>query len=907
MHNALSNIRLKYQLILLLALPTLVILSFSFKHVVDNWSHLQEVHRIQAIESLNSHLKQLINSLQRERGLSAGYIGSNGANFANSLLLQRTATDKQLASMSTLISWSESENSLREYGLKLDDLQQELKSINTLRNEVDSLIFTTDFFKRYTHLIEFIITHIRFSSTSSSDITLGQKRQELMDLIWLQEYAGIERGMLSLAFSSGNLSSPILQWVVTSGKMQSKLLGDIESIGIEHKNNQPITQLLNDPSFSTINTIRQNILQKSQKDELLNRIQVFIGYGGMIQDFKNYLIRGDSKYKDLFQLLFRQCKQIIERYRNIPGLSEDEQRALNTIESTFQTYSDKLDIIEKNILNPDPQSKLSHRQLDRVVQVNDKPALAAIGVLQQGFGDVEPQQWFEQASKRINLLINHQNELYNELQAYLSRIETDSRMGVVYTILVLLLLIIATALIGYIILYRLTSGIHSIAMLLQKVHETGDLSTSVNISGRDELGLMATSLNQLLMERKWINHELELHRNRLEEMVEEKTCELNQQQAINRSIIETSLDGIITVNQHGRVVDFNPAAEQIFQYCRQQTIGRPIAELIIPEQLQDAHHEGFSNALRMPHKQLGKRYEVDAKRADGTTIPIEIAMGRTIIGDETLFTAYLRDISERLQDQRELEEARDRADFANQAKSEFLANMSHELRTPMHAILSFSEMGNSRIDKVSREKLGKYFKQINSSGKRLLVLLNDLLDLAKLESGKMQYTFAKTELYPLFQELIGELHSLLEVQSIELIFHAPGFEATIEIDPGRITQVMKNLLSNAIKFTPSGGEIHIMLTEDLLPADDPANEAVPAIKITVCDQGIGIPEDELDSVFDKFIQSSSSNTGAGGTGLGLPISKEIIAAHHGTIWAENNNGEAGCCFHFLLPRSHHSG
>ena len=902
MHNVFSNIRLKYQLILLLTLPTLVILIYSSKHVADNWSHLQEVRHTQTIETRSAAFRKLITKLQLERGMSAGYVGSQGKLFKEELKQHRLDSDLELKNILLLINQPDSKNLHMDNWLDIGRLRSQLQSLNSIREEVDSLVLSTAFFEHYTQLIELLIHNIELTSTTINDVTLAKKRQELMPLTWLQEYGGEERGLLLLAFSSGGVTAPILQWLTSASRMQSRVVHDLETVHLSSRNRERFSQLLQKPSFSTIDVIRQNTLQKMRKNELLNQIQMLIGYGGLVHHFKDFIIRGDLRDRDLFLLRLKQCKQAIEHYREVPGLSENELIALQTIESTFQSYADKLDFIEKNHLKPDEESKLSLSQLDHRVSIDDSPAQTAINTLQQGFGNIDPQQWFEQASRRINLIVGFQNMLYEELRAYLARMESDSRRWVIYTILGVLLLIISTALIGYIILFRLSSGIHSIARLLQKAHKTGNLSIKINISGKDELGEMATSLNQLLQERVRINHELEQHRHHLEEMVEEKTSELNRQQAINRGIIETSLDGIITVNEHGRVVSFNPAAEQIFQYHQQETIGQPITELIIPEKLIAAHNKGFTNALKMPnHQFLGKRYEVDAKRADGTIIPIEIAMGRTIVGNEVMFTAYLRDISDRLKAQQALEQEKERAEAANQAKSEFLANMSHELRTPMHAILSFSEMGESRIDKAPVEKLGKYFNRINSSGKRLLRLLNDLLDLAKLESGKMQYTFAETDLCPLIDELVEEQHALLKSRSIQLFHHLPDFPTTIPIDSGRIAQVVKNLLSNAIKFTPSGGEIHITLSQEEILASDAGDETIPALKVSVADQGIGIPEDELDSIFGKFIQSSKSNTGAGGTGLGLAICKEIMDAHNGRIWVENRKEGHGCCFHFLLP------
>ena len=249
-----------------------------------------------------------------------------------------------------------------------------------------------------------------------------------------------------------------------------------------------------------------------------------------------------------------------------------------------------------------------------------------------------------------------------------------------------------------------------------------------------------------------------------------------------------------------------------------------------------------------------------------------------------------QDIGERRAAEQALRHAKEIAEAASHSKSEFLANMSHELRTPMHAVLSFAELGERKAATPEPAKMAHYFGRIRSSGQRLLQILNDLLDLSKLEAGKMQYDMRRLDLRPTAREVIEEFAPLARSHALKFELAIAADLPEIRADSLRIGQVLRNLVSNAIKFSPDGGVVRIRL----------ARHNEQSVEIAVEDEGVGVPENELSTIFDKFIQSSKTKTGAGGTGLGLAICREIVSAHGGLIRAANRP-EGGACVFVILP------
>jgi PAS domain S-box-containing protein len=396
-----------------------------------------------------------------------------------------------------------------------------------------------------------------------------------------------------------------------------------------------------------------------------------------------------------------------------------------------------------------------------------------------------------------------------------------------------------------------------------------------------------------------------------------------------RSVVQTAGSAIFVLSAEYRILEWNEQAEHLYGWPRLEILNKNYLELFVPDEIRDSVEADMKKVLS---GRTARNFENLIRIRDGSqrillwnASPLFDAMDQSVgviaVGQDITDrkrmedelrrhrkeleqmvnerTANLKKVNEQLrkeiddrkQAERDLLIAKGQAEAANQAKSEFLANMSHELRTPLHSILSFASFGIKKYAVSKPEKLLDYFNRIKQSGKTLLGLVNDLLDLAKLESGKMTFAFEPTNLVMLIKSVVNELEPLLLERSLSIRYEAPKFDGEVMLDAVKIKQVLRNLLDNAIRFSPGGGIINI----NIFRSDR-------SVKVSVRDGGPGIPQNELKAVFDKFVQSSKTKTGAGGTGLGLAICNEIIMEHKGRIWAENKP-EGGVTLSFEIPLS----
>ncbi len=356
-----------------------------------------------------------------------------------------------------------------------------------------------------------------------------------------------------------------------------------------------------------------------------------------------------------------------------------------------------------------------------------------------------------------------------------------------------------------------------------------------------------------------------------------------------RSVFENAIGGIVIMNPKGYPISANPALLNIFGYDSLKMFRQIMSGA--NEQLYVDPSQQIAVWNQLAEKGFVKDFELTCFHKNGTEIEISTSIHAVRNQDQEIL--YLEGIVDDITQKKaaaQLKAQKEAAETANRIKSEFLANMSHELRTPLQGILGYSGLGADKAGKTDREKLRQYFEQISVSGNNLLFMLNDLLDLSKLESGTLDYQFVYWRISDAALTVINEFSPLTDKKEITVDFIPPDFDDTAMLDKDKIIQVIRNLVSNAVKFSDLKGRIDI-------GTENNENNIVFYVR----DTGRGIPEDQLKSIFSKFAQSRKTKAGDGGTGLGLAICKQIIEGHQGQIWAEKNPDQ-GSIIKFTIPR-----
>lgn len=473
--------------------------------------------------------------------------------------------------------------------------------------------------------------------------------------------------------------------------------------------------------------------------------------------------------------------------------------------------------------------------------------------------------------------------------------------------------------------YSLVKPIRRLAGAV-KDFEQGKKDIDLIVNSNDEIGQLTRTFSSMMSTVRKRDEELKMHHDNLQEMVEQRTQQLAQEikekdslnkqmqdytdrlveakfdveeahkklkaeEAHIRAIVDNVMEAIITMDQQGRILSFNAGAEKIFRYSKEEAENKNIS-LLLAQPKNASGTNPIISPFNTDEGDMAK--EVAGVDKNNRIFPMSLSVAHINVDGELIYIGLMRDITEQKEKEEELRREKERAEAASQAKSDFLANMSHEIRTPMNGVLG---MAGLLLDTYLNAEQHGWASIIKRSGENLMDIINDILDFSKIEAGQLKLEPINFDLYAAVEEVTDVLRLQTHEKNIQLLtrFHCEVPQYVIG-DPGRVRQILLNLCGNAIKFTEKG---HVLVNVTCM------NEGTDHVRLffEINDTGIGIPEDKLDYIFNKFSQAEESTTRKfGGTGLGLAICKSLTQTMGGSIGVYSKVGK-GSTFYFdiLLP------
>ena len=598
----------------------------------------------------------------------------------------------------------------------------------------------------------------------------------------------------------------------------------------------------------------------ARKIVILSHLRGLLGFDGMVHHYKNFILRKERSEAAATYKNFLEISIALSAYQSL-GLTLREEGALDILSETINKYRSNLKAAEKLAAG-----SMAPTAIDKIVQIDDTSAIVALAILD--------------------------NELHSARLASEGKVH-DTVDGLISFVSVSALLtgLFVLALASWIIWYvrkQLVAPLNALVGAFRRInphHPNAGRLPDHGSDGGYELNLVARAGNAFLSAT-------EEHLNKLDQTEHA----LRASEAHLRSVVETAVDAIITIDMGGVIQSFNAAAVNIFNFSLDEVIGNNV-KMLMPEPDKSAH-DGYLRAFQETgrNKIIGIGREVTGRRKNGNLFPMWLAVSENRSSDVIHFTGIIRDISAEKEAEIKVRMAKEAADQANRAKSEFLSSMSHELRTPMNAILGFSQLLGSNPKEPLSASQKEYVDLILQSGDHLLELIKQVLELSQIEAGHLTVSFEKVAVLPLVQECLDSLAPRAKNRNLSLMCHDDvGSIPDVWSDPVRLKQVLLNLLSNAVKYNRDNGSVAV----NCQAMGD------SMIRINIIDTGSGIPENRQQNLFTPFDRLGREAGQIEGTGIGLSITGKLVTALKGNIGFISTEGQ-GSTFWIDLPVSNNN-
>jgi hemerythrin-like metal-binding protein/PAS domain S-box-containing protein len=999
-----NSIKVKEKLVLLIIPPTLMSIILVWFYVANNIEDRDKILAAEEFFVFSIDLRKVIVESQIERGLSLGFAESKGLQYSSVLPGQREKLNKMIKVAQERIKSFGGKNEYWGLNLHFKEIGVAFGGLQKARKKIDQFDTQTAY-KYYTDLNSLLLNLIENYETLGGSLEIVKLTDNLALLLWAQEYAGRERGVVNGMLSSNELTISSLEFYLSAHLPQNELIRNYIKFSGGQQNNKLIGKLSDWSDKAKYNNILQSINQKIRKTDLLNNLQIIIGYGGFIHNFKNYILRKDDSYLKLIDENLRQVMSLIEKYRKVQNITKKESDFLTDIENVLSDYKGNLVFAHKMI-----SEGFNSEAIDKFIVVDDLPAINAIRNLNSIDSDYTPNIWWEVSTARINMFIDEIRVIEKKIIFKQSEALVSANLSMAYCYAWSTLVVLIVGLLLRVFIKRLSSDVLDISSAIDNMQASGRFDEPLPSSGSDEIAVMTKAFNKLLLqrlafeknlqassnlkdtilksaaegiygldvkgnttfanpasiemlgysfkemenqaqhslihhskndgspflkeecniykaikdgvvhhvanevfwrkdgskfpveytstpinqngkiigavvtfrditERKRVESELRLYHEQLEEIVESKTHELEISLQRSKSIFDMPFMGMSILSLNKGFLEVNDQMCSITGYSRNELMLMKWDDISISEDM-SSEEKYFLEII----SGVRDKFSIESKylRKDGSILLVDIFTScvRDIDGEVKYYVSIVQDISERKKIDAEKEKL-------SQMKGEFLSTAAHELRTPLTTIRGYSELMANKDD-LSLDIYKRFSKSISVESEQLSNIIDDLLDISKIEAGK---SFG---LNLRLASLIDCANNEIELYSTQGTGHhfsikTIGTAYEILIDPVRVSQIFRNLFSNSVKYSERESEIatQIEFSED-------------EVLISISDKGIGMTLEQVDHIFDKFYRTNVVQN-IQGTGLGMSIVDHLVRSHGGVINVESEINK-GTTVHFRLPR-----
>ncbi len=899
-----ARLSIRTKLVFILLIPIAALLFLSVGGVREKSAVAEGMDSIEMLVRLVVKTGEVVHELQKERGISSGFLASGGKHFEEALTAQRLATDRASKGLETLARELEKNRHAAPHDLPLAAALRKLREVSQQRAAVDRMQADAPHSSRgYSEIIGALLEiPMQLPRLGGGNPELTRSSLAYIALLFVKEYTGQERALLNNAFSAGFFSAPLHHDFIANlamqlaymqqfqaysseeqkafygGRMQSPEVLEVERI--KHyallRAARPVTGQPAAAWFraATVKIDRLYEVEKKLADDLLGQA------GRVRRDAQSTMTAlaalTAAAIALALMLSLALIRNILRQLGGEPCLAAEiaQKVAAGQLDAEIpvlpgdtSSLMASVKIMRDALAGMIEEAGRVNARLERRVAERTDKLNANLAQMKKHLAELESQQFALDQHAIVSITDIHGNIIYaNDKFCEISQYPLEELLGKNHRLV--------------------KSGVHPRAFYEDLWHTIASGRVwhgEVCNRARDGSHYWVNAtivpfLDETGLPYQYVSIRTDITaQKRMGEQIEESRRFL-------QGLTDALGEGVYAVDPAGNCTFVNPEAARLLGWSREELLGKPIHEVI--------HYRKADGA---PPALMGQAFHSEDDcftRRGGETFPVSLAAvplmedGR-IKGSVAIF----QDISLRKQTERALKSAKEAAEAASRAKSDFLATMSHEIRTPMNGIIGMTELAlDTELSPVQRE----YLEIVKVSADSLLTVINDILDFSKIEAGKMEMDEVPFYLRDMLADVVKPLAVRAEQKGVELICDVAASVPDCLIgDPHRIRQVIVNLAGNAIKFTGEG-EIVVRVVPDFLGKHE------TMLHFMVSDTGIGIPQEKQAQIFESFSQADNSTTRKyGGTGLGLTISSRLVQLMGGRIWVESQPGQ-GSTFHFLV-------